>query len=53
MAPLGLTVFTYPSQMPAPEQLVRQNIDGMLEAAGRLIQDMETLNPGAALGSGS
>jgi type I restriction enzyme, R subunit len=36
--------------MPAPEQLARQNIDRMLEAAGWLVQDMKTLNPGAAPG---
>ncbi|MEA3439071.1 MAG: DEAD/DEAH box helicase family protein, partial [Chloroflexota bacterium] len=36
--------------MPTPEQLARQKIDQLLQAAGWVVQDMRALNLGAGLG---
>jgi len=33
-----------------PEQLARENIDGLLQAVGWLVQDYQHLNLGASLG---
>ena len=36
--------------MPTPEQLAREKIDRLLEAAGWVVQDMNSINLGAGLG---